>query len=445
MSSKGLMRAITIIGILLVFGLSSCEYDKSSPPFQTQGSDGYIEIPGVNEGDPNEVIYVHKAGHGPHVVVMLSGSNTSGVALNPVKQRISGIDYFNDNFTYYIFDIRGTGKSSYNTKITSLKDCAVDIEKAMSRLEDFPKSGITLAGWSGGFGVAMELMLLNPDRYSRLISLAGISTRGHRFTFSNDLYMPDWYDYDGDGDTTEYVFLFKGNAVPGQYEAGDWVPVQDDAAGIEAMVLQQRNFLGENHTYDKIQDTWNMSVFNDHLKYDIYNHQVTDSDNALLADPNYKDFLVDSLHVQNNPEFYFYQQKFNISNVDLSHINSDGTEVSIPGDNRLASLPEGKEVLFLKAKQYILDPATYYFHLRGDILIPDSSTTDSHNDFKSAGAAVTTILIEPDYGYDHGFPATHSLEMIKVIDSFINGDLTVASAESILGCPVSFYDTSVDF
>ena len=82
---------------------------------------------------------------------------------------------------------------------------------------------------------------------------------------------------------------------------------------------------------------------------------------------------------------------------------------------------------------------------RGDLVISDDISRVTHNDLKDAGGEVTTILIEPDYGYDHGSPITHPLEVAKTINAFINQSLDSESAPDLLGAPVEYFDSSITF
>lgn len=53
-------------------------------------------------------------------------------------------------------------------------DFALDFEKVMNKIPGFPTTGVTLVGYSMGFGVAQEMLIANPARYSNVVSLAGI-------------------------------------------------------------------------------------------------------------------------------------------------------------------------------------------------------------------------------------------------------------------------------
>ncbi|HOW56683.1 MAG TPA: alpha/beta hydrolase, partial [Smithellaceae bacterium] len=173
---------------------------------------GRITIDGVAAGDPAESIYVRRAGHGAKTIVLIPGNNTSGMVFEPMLDHFRSIAALAEAYTVYTFDYRGSGRSSYNKKISALKDFALDFEKVMSKITDFPNSGVTIVGYSMGFGVAQEMVIANPGRYSDIVSLAGIGTRGVRVGFAA---------------------AQAGTDSAGQvWSEGDWVTVTNDTNGV---------------------------------------------------------------------------------------------------------------------------------------------------------------------------------------------------------------------
>ncbi|GGX79063.1 alpha/beta fold hydrolase [Massilia dura] len=415
-------RVIPLFLLTLTIGLAGCGGTGDRGPQGVAGApgvnadaiatigEGAIIIDGAAAGDPKESIYVRKAGHGPKTIVLIPGNNTSGAAFDGMMGFFRSVDALNDAYTVYAFDYRGSGKSSYNRKITSLRDFAVDFEKVMNRIDGFPTSGVTLVGYSMGFGAALEMVIANPGRYANVVSLAGIGTRGVRVGFNagqagTDTAGHSWAD-------------------------GDWVTVANDAAGLAGTGFQQRSWQGDQRTYANVQATWDAVVYNDILKYDIGKAftPAAVTDPTFRASPNYSGSLLDGFTIQYMPESLYYSHKFNVSpvNVVKPAPNADGSVVTIPGDGRLGALFNGKRAMLVKA-------TTDFAAWRGDQVIYDNYTATSKYDLKRAGANVTAVMINPNQGFDHGFPVAQPLATVRLIDTFIKGDISAPGAASALG------------
>jgi pimeloyl-ACP methyl ester carboxylesterase len=280
----------------------------------------------------------------------------------------------------------------------------------MNQINGFPSTGVTLVGYSLGFGVALEMMIANPNRYANLVSLAGIGTRGIRVSFNAGQ---------------------AGTDSAGQVWAdGDWLTVTDDAKGIVGAEFQQRVWQGENRTYANVKGIWDMLVYNDVLKYDITKAFMPDAigDATFQSNPNYTNSLLDGLKVQYMPESLYYAHKFNVSRADVIKpvANANGASVVIQADNRLATILTGKSALLVKAST---DFATW----RGDQVIYDNYTATTKYDLKQAGANVTAVMIGANQGFDHGFPVARPLQTVRLLDTFIKGNLTGATASTALG------------
>jgi len=378
---------------------------------------GAVLVDGVLASDPKESIYVRKVGHGPHTIVLVPGNNTSGATFDGMLATFRSIDALNDAYTVYTFDYRGSGKSSYNRKITALKDFALDFEKVMNQISDFPKSGVTLVGYSLGFGVGLEMLIANPNRYAKLVSLAGIGTRGVRVSFTA---------------------AQAGTDAAGQTWAnGDWVTVSDDTKGTIATEFQQRSWQGDQRTFTNVKNIWDLLVYNDVLKYDLAKAftAAAITDPTFLSVPDYTNSLIDGFYIQYMPESLYYAHKFNVSNANVTKPtpNANGAAVQIAADGRLATLLTGKQALLVKA-------STDFGAWRGDQVIYDNYTATSKYDLKQAGASVNAVMINPNQGFDHGFPVARPLETVRIIDTFIKGGLTAASASTALGnATVNYY------
>jgi len=347
-----------------------------------------------------ERIYVRVAGHGPTPVILLPGNNTSGTVFEALLSFVKAIDEVNDAYTFYAFDYRGSGRSSYHNKITSLEDFARDFNEIVQRDEKLSKGGIVLIGYSMGFGVAQEMVHLDPTKYEYVISLAGMGTRGIRVPFA-----PENAGTDPKTGKT--------------YQPGDWVD------SLSATAFHQRSWQGENRTYANVKSMWNMLVFNDVLKYSLANLKPTKED--FTKTPFYEESLRDVLSVEYMPESLYASHMFNASFETIRHTNSDGTEVIIPGTGRISAFKD-KKVLLVKAR-------TDYMHWRGDLVVMDQVVQNTKYDLKQAGAHVEALIFEPDRGFDHGFPIDHPLETLKIIRAFVEGGGTLKedTLDHILG------------
>lgn len=377
----------------------------------TLGS-GPVVINGISNTAPDESIYVRKIGNGDNTIVLLPGNNSSGLIFDGMLNLFRAVDALNDQYTVYTFDYRGSGQSSYNEKITSLGVFANDFEEVMLSIDDFPTENVTLVGYSMGFAVALEMTILNPSRYSKLVGIAPVGTRGVRVIF--------------DANTAGTDSL--GNV----WQAGDAASISDDTAGIVATAFQQRSWQGENRTFNNVQFTWDLVVFNDILKINPLDFSM--GEEAFKSQPNYMSTINDVLNVQYMPESLYYTHKFNVSSLSGgSFSNSSGETVEISGDDRLASSMVGIDVLLIKAE-------TDYLNWRGDLVITDNIIASTKYDLKQAGANTTAVLIDADYGYDHGLAVAKSANLVNVIDAFVNDSLTSELLEELLDAPVQWFE-----
>lgn len=405
--------SLSFLVSILIFGCSKSDNAAPGGGSEIIGA-GSVVISGVAPGDPQESIYVRKVGHGPKTIVLIPGNNTSGMAFEPMLEYFRSIDSLDDAYTVYTFDYRGSGYSSYNKKITSLKDFALDFEKVMNQLANFPTSGVTIVGYSMGFGVALEMIIANPGRYSNIVSLTGIGTRGVRVWFNA---------------------ATAGTDSLGQVWApGDWVTVSNDANGLTGAEFQQRSWQGPNRTYANVEFTWDLVVFEDILKYNISTFAVTDP--TFQSNLNYENALIDGLYIQYMPESLYYSHKFNVSRSNVTNTNADSTVVIIPGDSRLGTILTGKNAMIVKA-------TTDFVNWRGDQVIYDNYAATTKYDLKQAGATVNAVIIDADQGYDHGFPIVNPLQTVNLIDTFIKGTLSAGTASTALGgSTINYYPHS---
>lgn len=347
-----------------------------------------------------ETINVRRAGHGTAPVVLLAGNNCSGGAFDALLALVAADEDVARKYSFFAFDYRGSGGSSYHHRVESLEDFARDFADVVAGDPLLRKGNITLVGHSMGFGVAQCMVALAPSRYSGVISLAGIGTRGVRV-------------------------IFVGATVGTDPESGKLWIHGDWAESIGAVAFQQRSWTGKNRTPETVAAMWNMIVYNDILKFDLATLRVTDP--AYLSDPGYERSIADVLTTTYMPESLYVSHRYNATAKALEHTNHDGTKVVIPGTDRLSGFL-GKNVLLVKAQT---DRSAW----RGDLVIADSITQNTKYDLRRAGARVTAVMLKAGIGYDHGFPIHHPKETLQLITAFIkaSSELSSAQVEPIFG------------
>ncbi len=402
---------VTFITVFLAVNMNYAneDFDKDKNYLRDASAEGYVVVPGIKNNGPTEHIFYRKVGSGKNLLVFLPGNNTSSVVYSGVLNKFSAVESLNRNYTAIAIDYRGSGKSSYNTPISALRDFALDIESFLSSFHDIESYEVSLIGYSMGFPVAIELTNISPKRYQSIVGLAPVGTRGIRADFNKSN---------------------RGVDSSGKYwEDGDWVPIDNHDKSIDITGFHQRAWQGNNRNFATVKNTWDMIVFNDSLKFDLSKNITTDLD-AIDAS-TYISVLKDCLSIQYMPESLFYTHTFNASSIDfLPHTNSDGKEITISAMNKISDF-ENKHVLLVKAGSDINN-------WRGDLVIDDQSFSNTYDDLTSVGAKVTLVSIDAGHTYDHGMVITHPEKMVLLIDAFLNGDLTNNKTNSILEAPI-FY------
>ena len=117
------------------------------------------------------ITYRERLGDG-QLVLLVHGNMTSS------KHWDLLIENLHAQFHIIALDLRGFGGSSYNERITHIRDFAEDIKLFVDTL------GLTnfdLVGWSTGGMVCMQYCALYPEDCNKLVLLASGSTRGYPF------------------------------------------------------------------------------------------------------------------------------------------------------------------------------------------------------------------------------------------------------------------------
>lgn len=210
-----------------------------------------------------ETLTYRKREGGDELVLLVHGNMTSSKHWDLLMESMD------ERFTIYAVDMRGFGESTYNKRITSIKDFSDDIKLFVDALElkDF-----TIIGWSTGGNVAMQFCADYPDYSKKLVLFASGSTRGYPFYSSNADGTPD---------------LTKRLATIEQIE-------QDP---VKTIPMQQ---MYDTKNRDGLKFVWN-SV--------IYTQNQPDEE-------RYEQYVDDMLTQRNLADVYHALNTFNISAVD---------------------------------------------------------------------------------------------------------------------------------
>lgn len=130
-----------------------------------------VELHKVNLSNNEQIAYRERAG-GEQIVILVHGNMTSSKHWDVL------IDALDPKYKVYAPDLRGFGESSYNERVTGIRDFSEDLSGFIDALalEEF-----TLVGWSTGGAVCMQYVADHPGKCEKLVLLASASTRGYPF------------------------------------------------------------------------------------------------------------------------------------------------------------------------------------------------------------------------------------------------------------------------
>jgi len=208
------------------------------------------------------IAYRERIGDG-QLVILIHGNMTSS------KHWDLLIESLDEQFHIIALDLRGFGGSSYNQRITHIRDFAEDVKLVVDTL------GLTnfdLVGWSTGGMVCMQYCALYPEDCNKLVLLASGSTRGYPF-----------YGMTADGQmdlTNRYTTL---------------VEIEQDPYKTQAM-----QSLYDTKNREGLRVVWNSL---------IYTHRQP-------TEERYEAYIDDMLTQRNLADVYHSLNTFNISNVD---------------------------------------------------------------------------------------------------------------------------------
>lgn len=210
-----------------------------------------------------ETLTYRKREGGDELVLLVHGNMTSSKHWDLLMESMD------ERFTIYAVDMRGFGESTYNKRITSIKDFSDDIKLFVDALE---LKNFTIIGWSTGGNVAMQFCADYPDYSKKLVLFASGSTRGYPFYSSNA---------DGTPDLTKRLATIE--------------QIEQDA--VKTIPMQQ---MYDTKNRDGLKFVWN-SV--------IYTQNQPD-------EARYEQYVDDMLTQRNLADVYHALNTFNISAVD---------------------------------------------------------------------------------------------------------------------------------
>ncbi|MGG0669468.1 alpha/beta hydrolase [Lederbergia citrisecunda] len=125
----------------------------------------------VTLANNEQIAYRERAG-GEQVVILVHGNMTSSKHWDVL------IDALDPKYKVFAPDLRGFGESTYNERVTGIRDFSEDLHGFIEALDlkDFH-----LIGWSTGGAICMQYVADHPGKCEKLVLLASASTRGYPF------------------------------------------------------------------------------------------------------------------------------------------------------------------------------------------------------------------------------------------------------------------------
>ena len=223
-----------------------------------------IELP-----NGETIAYRERLGDG-QLVILVHGNMTSS------KHWDLLIESLDNQFHIIALDLRGFGGSSYNQRITHIRDFAEDVKLFVDALG---LKNFDLVGWSTGGMVCMQYCALYPEDCNKLVLLASGSTRGYPF-----------YGMTADGQIdlmNRYTTL---------------VEIEQDPYKTQAM-----QSLYDTKNREGLRTVWNSLIYTQ--------HQPTEE--------RYEAYIDDMLTQRNLADVYHSLNIFNMSDID--NVVSKGT------------------------------------------------------------------------------------------------------------------------
>ncbi len=246
-----------------------------------------------------EMLAYERVGNGDKYLLCIHGNFSShkhyARLMNNVPQ----------GYTLIVPDMRGFGDSTYNTRITCLKDLAEDLKDLCDIL------GIdecAVLGWSLGGGVAMELAVLAPKLVTKLFLMNPTSCYGYPLVnqLPSGEYVPFRSPEDlGNNIAVAALLSAQRSGMDNLYRATVHLPFYDKEEEDEFIgcFMQQKNLLDAD---------WALAVFNMTDRPSIYcegSNTVKDIQCPITITAGDRDHMVSPKMLQENLEAFLGRAK----------------------------------------------------------------------------------------------------------------------------------------
>ncbi|VEU82712.1 intracellular short-chain-length polyhydroxyalkanoate depolymerase [Acholeplasma hippikon] len=124
-----------------------------------------------------EELFYYDINKGNRVILAIHGNSSSSAYYSPLFDKVE------EGFRLIAPDLRGYGDSSYNERVTSLKDFANDLNLFLEKLN---VDVVDVIGWSLGGGVVMELAANYPNKVKTLTLLSSTTHKGYPIFKKNE-------------------------------------------------------------------------------------------------------------------------------------------------------------------------------------------------------------------------------------------------------------------
>lgn len=210
-----------------------------------------------------ETIGYRKSGHGDKVLILVHGNMSTSKHWDTVMESMP------QEYTTYALDLRGFGKSTYNTPVNSLRDFSEDLKLFVDKmnLEKF-----YLAGWSTGGGIAMHFAIDYPEYLEKLILVESVGIKGYP--------------------------MFKKDEA-GQPILGELITTKEEIAQDPVQVLPILNAYKEKNK-DFLRMVWDATIYTfkkpEEAKYEEYLEETLTQRNLVDIDYSLVHFNISNEH-----------------------------------------------------------------------------------------------------------------------------------------------------
>ena len=208
------------------------------------------------------ITYRERLGNG-QLVLLVHGNMTSSKHWDLLMESLD------EQFHIIALDLRGFGGSSYNHRITHIRDFAEDVKLFVDALG---LKNFDLVGWSTGGMVCMQYCALYPEDCNKLVLLASGSTRGYPFYGMTAAGQIDL--------TNRYTTLLE---------------IEQDPYKTQAM-----QSLYDTKNREGLRAVWNALIYTQHQP----------------SKERYEAYIDDMLTQRNLADVYYSLNMFNIGNID---------------------------------------------------------------------------------------------------------------------------------